>query len=990
MWLHSIVDTLSSVGRPTRSRRPRATRRKQRFITRFSLEALETRCLLSFTPATSYPVGSQPDAVAVGDFKGDGKADIVTANTSSNTISVLVNNGDGTFGAPQTYAVGVGPVSVAVGDFNGDGKLDLVITSWIVCNPNCTNNSAVYLLVGNGDGTFQAPTAVIEGNGGLAAADLNGDGKLDLFLGNSTGVAQIYLGNGDGTFSNASNYVGGGFALAVADFNLDGKLDIAVSGSVLLGNGDGTFRGVPVGVVPQSGNLGPYVAGNFQNNGINDVALLTWGATGNVPFYNLNILTNKGAGVLSLTHTYALKQQGYAIVTADFNGDGNLDLAVFGADPSFQSWSVSVLLGNGDGSFQSPLFYSQNVAPVSNPNIQIMTVADFNNDHKPDLAIGGLADSTIAVLLGNGDGSFSAPTYLYSGGDAATVLSADFNGDGNVDIAVGYNSVGPAAGTALLFGNGNGTFQPAIFQANLNGFVPAFTTDFNLDGKRDLSNGNSVALGNGDGTFTVLPPVFPNNGLMYYVFEAVADFNGDGIPDLIGTQRTANGFPVKKGVVLGSGDGTFGPFIDVPTLDPHLIEVVADMNGDGLADIVFPWANSALGVLLNTTQVGPPSPNFQLLASGFSPTPITAGNSATSTTTATPLHGFSGNVALSCTALPAGPSCSFNPASITAGSGTSTLTVTTPSSLAGGSYAVIVSGVSGSISRIAALTLTVKSGSTPDFQISAAAASPASVPPGSSATSKVSIGALNGFNSAVALTCSSGISGVTCALDSTSVTPSGNTNATSTLTINATTAVSPGTYSVTISGTSGSNLHSTSVTLAVAPDFSMGPASGSSTSQTISAGQSASFSLVLTSSAVSGMVNLTCAITPVANPAPTCSLPSSVQLTASGMQPVAVAVGTTAPMTTGTVSHVDFPPGPTWLAWTLMLLGSGWLTRRNRRRFPVLAAPVIALALASWVACGSSSSSHTVPGTPAGTYTATIAASSGSLSHNTTLQVVVQ
>ena len=177
-----------------------------------------------------------------------------------------------------------------------------------------------------------------------------------------------------------------------------------------------------------------------------------------------------------------------------------------------------------------------------------------------------------------------------------------------------------------------------------------------------------------------------------------------------------------------------------------------------------------------------------------------------------------------------------------------------------------------------------------------------------------------------------------------------------------------------------------------APDFSIAAASGSSTKQTLTAGQTASFSLAFAGTGgFTGTVNLSCAITPAATPAPTCSVPSSVQISGTGTQMVTVKVATTASVTSDAAPRVNFPSGPTILLWTLMFLGSTSLWVRNRKRLPLLAAPIVALAFS--VGCGgssSSSSTHTTPGTPAGTYTATVTATSGSTSHNMALQVVVQ
>lgn len=184
-------------------------------------------------------------------------------------------------------------------------------------------------------------------------------------------------------------------------------------------------------------------------------------------------------------------------------------------------------------------------------------------------------------------------------------------------------------------------------------------------------------------------------------------------------------------------------------------------------------------------------------------------------------------------------------------------------------------------------------------------------------------------------------------------------------------------------------------------DFSLGAVSGFPTSQTISAGQSAKFELAVAAlGSFPENVNVICQLSPgAAVSPPTCSLsPSALQVDGNGIRlgGVDVTVDTTAPVTTGSVSHVDFTPGAIPMTWTVLLLGSGWLLLRNRKRLPSLAAPLIVLALASWVGCGGGSSSSHTPGTPAGTYTATITATttipstSVSVSHNMNLTVVVQ
>jgi hypothetical protein len=930
----------------------------------------------TFATGVSYSLGATSTSgtvLSLGDFNGDTKADISVSIAGDNVEGqeiVLLGNGDGTFQAAKASAGIYYPQYASAGDFNGDGKLDLAINS--NCDGGCPSDAA-YILLGNGDGTFQAPTVAFPGTGSLAAVDLNGDGKLDLI--HYAAVVQIYLGNGDSTFSIASMYlpslaaITSNFALAVADFNSDDKPDIAAGGGIFLGLGNGAFQGIQLGGVPDDPIA--VATGDFDKNGTVDVVAISSDS--------LYVLSNNGGGQLTLTHNYSLQQPGIGVVTADLNGDGNLDFAVLGVNSTDQSWSYSVFLGNGDGSFQSPVTYPQSTMSGSVFGPDPIVVADFNSDHKVDLAVAVPEDESLAVLLGNGDGTFAAPVYYYVAGNT-NLLVADFNGDGKLDIAVGSGAVSSGPQTAVLIGNGDGSFQPAEFPVSLQSFAAQFTADLNNDGKADLMSPVQVALGNGDGTFTQLPVMEVQT---YSVVNAIGDLNVDGKVDALAADF---------GVLLGNGDGTFGNLINQPAPSTALI---ADMNGDRVPDVVFPFqalGMYAVGVLLNTTLVAPP-PDFQMGGSGFSPTPVAAGNSATSTITVTPLNGFSGSVALSCAGVPTGVVCSFNPASIGGGTGTSTFTVSTDSSLAGGNYGVTVLGVSGSVSHNAGLTLTVESGTSPDFQVSATAASPTTVAAGGSATSTVTVAALNGFSSAVAITCDSGVSGVTCSLNPASVTPSGSTSGTSALTINTTAAVSPGSHPVTITGTSGGTVHSTGVTLTVQSDFTLAPASGSPTSQTISAGQTASFNLAIAPiGSFTGAVDLSCAITPAVTPAPTCTpSSSSVQINGGGSQAVTVKVATTAP-TTGSAIYVDLSQTPAPLIWVLTLLGSTWIWARSRRRIGALSASVIVLASVFLAGCGGSGtpSGHTTPGTPSGTYVVTVTASSNGLSHNLPLQVIVQ
>jgi hypothetical protein len=389
---------------------------------------LDTTTLASsFTAIQSCPTqncvtGSNPYSIASADLNGDGILDLAVANNDG-SINIFLGNGHGTFASGWSYTSGSAFYAIAIGDFNRDGVPDLAVAIY--------GNNTIGIFLGNGDGTFQNQTPYAAGShpSSVAVGDFNNDGILDLAVADYSGglgSVSILLGVGDGTFQAAVSYSAGNspYSVAVADFNNDGKLDLVVANafgydiSVLLGNGNGTFQSQNTYAVQGSNNhvWGVTVA-DFDEDGHPDIAVTT--------DQNVEVFLGNGNGTFQSPGTYGGDNTPYAITTGDFNGDGHIDLAVTNTN----SRDLSVLLGKGDGTFASTVNYSTSISPQS------VAVGDFNGDGRPDLAVVTGVTSDMNIFLGRQSESATANSVSILGTGTHNLL-ASYPGDTNYGASV--------------------------------------------------------------------------------------------------------------------------------------------------------------------------------------------------------------------------------------------------------------------------------------------------------------------------------------------------------------------------------------------------------------------------------------------------------------------------------------------------------------------------------------------------------------------------
>ncbi|MFT3786635.1 MAG: FG-GAP-like repeat-containing protein [Tepidisphaeraceae bacterium] len=535
----------------------------------------------TFKTPTSYSVGTSknPCAIALGDFNGDGKRDVATANEMGWDVSLLFRTATG-FSAPTTLALNRRAVQIAAADFNGDGRLDLVTANTAV-------TTSVALFTQQSNGTFTTaknyntagPTSALC----IASYDVDHDGLADAVAAESGGYISVRRGRSDGTLASVVRY-GTGYAprwMALGDFNEDGAIDTVTvsyqSGaiSITLGGADGSFLGnirTDLGAKPNNIELG-----DFNHDNRLDVVAVSQEAN------RISVLLTSSAGRLGTPTSYTVGQTPIRAVARDFNHDGELDLAV----ANYAGKTISLFDGHADGTLTLAYTITLNASPRD------MIAYDVNGDGWDDLLTTNPTPGTVSIFQNSGtasskltSSSFRAPTDVAAGAGLGALIAGDFTGDGAVDLVVaGYDSKSVCR---LLVGTDGGFGAPIVFGIGAGGFAAG---DVNRDGKLDLltSTGSSlgVYLGLATGQYYAQ--------IAYWTMGGggirLGDLNGDGILDVAMAASAFSGVHVA----YGRGDGRFtartsnGQSANLSTFAAGEFPsdvAIADITGDGRPDVV--------------------------------------------------------------------------------------------------------------------------------------------------------------------------------------------------------------------------------------------------------------------------------------------------------------------------------------------------------------------------------------------------------------------
>lgn len=611
----------------------------------------------------SFAAGDVPEGIAIGDMNKDNNLDVLVSNRGTPAdLRIYAGNGAGGFSAPTVIPIAnIGDVTVA--DFNKDSNPDFAafvngdVQVWSgngsgtaftlhqtitavgfdddidVADLNNDGAMDIYTSAGyilnNGTGTFTPSVALINPPGEeMIAGDVNNDGNPDLVQTDYNAHfpnTRIYLGNGAGGFTMLAKFETFVYALGlqILDVNNDGKMDIVGVGTdgslkradILIGDGTGYFDSVIK--YPVAANPIDMVKGDFNEDGKIDIALCHYAASNNVSLYR-----GQGQGRFNSTATYSAGQFPRQIITLDYNKDTHADLVTLNEGTSS---SISIFTGNGAGQFT--LLTSIGVTATFGR----ITAADFNNDTHTDFVVsGGTAANVITLITGTGSG-FNAPAMINVSAEIYDVKAADFDGNGNQDVAATFTN---DSKFGVLFGNGAGAFTEGPKYNAPRELIEVH--DLNNDSKPDVmvhsgsTTGQDMMINDGTGNFTasVFSPPLSLRGLGY------ADMDGDGIRDLVvGSQNSISSSSGLHRIYKGSASGTFGTLIYTKQYSGGSSLVTHDVNEDGKMDIITTSYNiyeDYLAVMINNTSTCTP-PSVSSLSSA---TTVCAGSPVTLSVTA--------------------------------------------------------------------------------------------------------------------------------------------------------------------------------------------------------------------------------------------------------------------------------------------------------------------------------------------------------------------
>jgi hypothetical protein len=940
------------------------------------------------SPAT--PLGDFDPAVKVIDVNGDGHLDVVGSAvwypnnggagfgvSGGYLVSVLMGDGKGNLGSASVYRGGTSAYSLIVDDFDGDGRPEILTADSV--------ENQVSLFINDGSGKYGNPQGESIGYTGggpinapntqapMEVADLNGDGKPDLFL-------------------------------------VEDGLDCCLPSQLTVMLNDGTGKFLPAVRTPITvGDDTPvprFIAGAFRSPAALDVIYInTYNGTNSI--FNVAFFRGNGDGAFAPPVTLTTLPFPEQVVAADFNNDGKLDFAVMGTDSTGEIWEFDVFLGHGDGTFNH--LPPQSFPMLGTDGAQQLFAVDLNHDGKLDLLIGLNANGgwvpsgdNLIEVLGNGDGTFQTPTTLISHFGAVAV--ADVNGDGYPDLIQKRDPKTDISvklltepGITVYLGSANGTFQkqpsydlPGVALPSLN---PAIVRDFNGDGIPDIALPYwpapppvyliepllLVAQGVGDGTFIVTGHNYQLPALSDPF--AGADFNDDGttdLVDLVGLTSSFTTIPAAPGPALDisldsnpitGNSGTATITLNLPATSTETVNLSASdpaielpatvtfTAGQQAQDISFTLGSGfdathvfALYATLGsqTAVAYGTKPNPNLNAGGVIPSLSSAqypvlmslglepGEGYEFAFTITSNGGYAGTFSsLQCAGLPAGASCAFSANSIVVAAGKSgqvEVSLSTSSSIPLSLQTVTISATDGVLPTEAGFQFGIG-----DFSFSVLPTTIVVGPTGN-AVATLTSKPINGLNDPMSFVCTGLPTGTQCAPDGTLYTVGG--------------AVALGLsyqglaaqdYPFQITGTADIVSHTISAVLRVG-DFT---ASLDKTTATLSAGQSATFNVTLNSvNHYTGNITVLCQ--PPVNSVTCAVFPSPAALTDDGTATVQLTVTNTAAATSGIRHTASRSPGR--IFWLALVMPLPLLL--VRRRGHALLRLIVVVGLASLISCG--------------------------------------